>query len=623
MGGCGYSFFASSARYENQLIANFKDKGIREDPDWFAHHPEHPFGKIYALFQKEYCRTVEQGGNLSVRELVTVLQRAPYGLRCNGLSAFTLGFCLRDTLARNCQWTNSQIMKPLDDDALSEIIESAISPKKQNDQEKFICRLSEEHLAFAEQAGRIFLASSSSEPTPESTLDEISRAIERISHKVPLWALAEYIRKTAPEDRTLYEVLNKLCVALRTSSKGNTEDRSEAVSFVGKAILQDDNLVARGSAYMKADIFLSAFRWYVNQSAPEFHPLAKAIGDDSCQYCERILEKAAKTSGWLYNRQDISKFIDEIYTTYQFIKLAKELFHFDGYAAFAEVLQKMRDRFRAACLPYSLITDKYPALSRFYQLMENSAYENQLYGELYANQDLLRKLYGERESGLVAEIVRAETGESRMNDEDLRRVILSCGNSKQFDVNMSLTTYRNLFLEAVEENERVSTAREMLEEWKRISGSDTPVCWAEETGLPGWAVIAEVAERHDILRSLVHPENVTTHVLKRNLETLRTLSTISIEDCQKAFLREALPGKYAKLEIKLAPFLSYLKKIYGPDSNRWPEKPDIDAFIRSCYEGEFAPRIVRRLTEIDAEDLKRKLIDLAKRNPDIGLQFLE
>ena len=615
--------FVSSARYENQLIANLKEKGIRDEQDWFAHHPEHPFGKIHALFQDEYTRKVGRGGSLSVRELMTVLQRAPYGLRCNGLSAFTMGFCLRDTLSRNCRWTNGQIMKPLDEDALAEIIESAISPKKQNDQEKFICQLSKEHLAFAEQAGRIFLVSASPEPTPESTLDEISKAIERISQRVPLWALAEYIRQTAPEDRTLYDVLNQLCVALRTSSKGNMEGRSAAISFVGNAIRQDENLVARGSAYMKADIFLSAFRWYVNQSAPEFHSLAEEIGDVSCQYCERILEKAAKTSGWLYNRQDISKFINEIYTTYQFIKLAKELFRFDGYATFTEVLQKMRDRFRAACLPYALITDKYPALLRFYQLIENPAYENQLYDELCANQDLLRKLYGERESGLVTEIVRAETGESRMSNEDLRRVILSCGNSEQFDANMSLTAYRNLFHTTVEESERVATVREMSEEWKRISGSDSPGRWAEETGLPGWAVIAEVAERHDILRSLAHPENASTHALKRNLETLRTLSAVSIEDCQKAFLHKVIPDKYAKLEIKLSHLLSYLAKKYGSDSNQWTENPDIDAFVRSCYEGEFAPRIVRRLTEIDAERLKVKLIDLAKRNPDIGLQFLE
>ena len=374
---------------------------------------------------------------------------------------------------------------------------------------------------------------------------------------------------------------------------------------------------------MKADIFLSAFRWYVNQSAPEFHPLAKAIGDDSCQYCERILEKAAKTSGWLYNRQDISKFIDEIYTTYQFIKLAKELFHFDGYAAFAEVLQKMRDRFRAACVPYALITDKYPALSRFYQRIENPTQEKQLYDELLSNSDILQKLYKERESSALIGIVRDETGESRMSDEDLRRVILSCGNSGQFDANMSLTAYRDLFQKVIEESERESTAREMLEEWKRISGSPTPARWAEETGLPGWVVIAKVAERNDILNALFHPENASTQALKRNLETLRTLSAVSIEDCQKAFLRKAIPDKYAKLEIKLSHLLSYLAKKYGSDSNQWTENPDIDAFVRSCYEGEFAPRIVRRLTETDAEHLKVKLIDLAKRNPDIGLQFLE
>ena len=71
--------------------------------------------------------------------------------RYNALSAFVLGYCLRDTLAKNYRWTNGQISNDLDIDTLAEIIETVVKDDGANkigNKEKEICRLSKEEKEF-------------------------------------------------------------------------------------------------------------------------------------------------------------------------------------------------------------------------------------------------------------------------------------------------------------------------------------------------------------------------------------------------------------------------------------------------------------------------------------------
>lgn len=123
------------------LVDTLKKKGLTGTKEWFAQNPEHPFSKIHALFEKKISNTLGRSEPLSVRKVFIELQRAPYGLRYNALSAFTLGYCLSDILQKSYQWTNGQMTRSLDLDTLAEIIEAAVKGESGKG-EKWICRLS-------------------------------------------------------------------------------------------------------------------------------------------------------------------------------------------------------------------------------------------------------------------------------------------------------------------------------------------------------------------------------------------------------------------------------------------------------------------------------------------------
>jgi hypothetical protein len=181
---------------QGQLVKGLKGQSISDADGWFSQNPTHPFTEIHTLFEKNIANTIGKGGMLSVCKVYTELRRAPFGMRYNTLSAFVLGFVLRDIPNKNYQWTNGQMTRPLDADTLAEIIEAVVKDdgKENMRGEKLICHLSKEEKTFVEKAPLMFHVTPTQDATVESVLGQIQNCIENVSERVPLWVLPEYVR---------------------------------------------------------------------------------------------------------------------------------------------------------------------------------------------------------------------------------------------------------------------------------------------------------------------------------------------------------------------------------------------------------------------------------------------
>jgi hypothetical protein len=69
--------------------------------------------------------------------------------------------------------------------------------------------------------------------------------------------------------------------------------------------------------------------------------------------------------------------------------------------------------------------------------------------------------------------------------------------------------------------------------------------------------------------------------------------------------------------------LEYLRGKFGIQANNWPAIPNVDDFIKNQYKGAIAPQIKEKISSKSPEDLKRKLLELADDNPELGLLFWE
>ncbi|MCC8015067.1 MAG: hypothetical protein LIO87_07710 [Eubacterium sp.] len=606
---------------QKQLINNLSNRGINGSDDWFLKNQDHPFGRIRSVLEKKYKNTVGNNTNFSLRKVYIELQRAPFGLRYNCLSAFTLGFCLSWILDKNCQWTNGQMNYPLDEETLAEIIEKTVSLK--NDKEKFICRLSKEDRIFAKKAACMFGLHEIENSTPLETLRVISSNVEENSCKVPLWVLAEYIRSTKPEHENIASVLDKLCIAFRISSKGKTEERSAATFDIGAELLKNDEIIDIAAKYTKSDVYITAFQRYIDSCRPELMKLAENIGDRSHEYCSLILEKAAPVSGWLWNKSDISGLIDLVECMYRVVEKVRRLLNITGYITYEDVLVRLKKKMEGTGFPYAFVGEKYPVVEAIAEELKSEQDAQKLLECIQNSENDLSLLYNDPQYSIQKRLLRERLGENALTDNELSAIINDMPVTEGYSVNMSSDAYIKLVRDLAAKNVRNTIINKNAEECRRICGFDNISEWCGETHLPAWTLFSETDNSRELVRILIKPENFTNDILEKAHEILTVLPKAEIKHCQNVFLQKAVPEKYKVLNVGLASLLRFLTDNYGKDPNKWPENPNILAFIKEQYQEEFAPAVTSRLRLEKAEILKEKLLKMAKTDPDIGLKFLE
>ncbi len=607
-----------------QLVNTLKKSGVADAPDWFTQNPDHPLGAIHGLFEKKFSNTVGRGGQQSIRVVYLELKRAPYGLRYNALSAFVLGYCLRDILQKNYQWTNGQLTQPLDINTLKEIIEAVVKDdggNKIGSKEKLICRLSKEEKKFIEKAPVIFGVTPIADATVESVLSQIQGRVEAISARVPLWVLPKCVRAANDQKADDIEtVLNDVCTAFTTSSKGKVKERSNAVKEAGEIIINDPDIVGAIADYIKTENFVSAFELYVDKESLSLAALAKSIGDVSHGYCRAILDRCQETAGWLWKQADISREIDDMLCEYEIISLAKPLCGYSDFVPYKSVFDALKHAVTDTNhLPKPLIEAFYPTLANFLSALQSTGTAQDIKLALQQSFALIKRLFFDHTKTESLVILKSKINDVTLENSDLRDILSEMVGGFGLDENTFLTNIRV----KIEEFAKKSVVLKIKVEWARISQTVTPAEWAMNNGMPARYVFSNHPDTADLLRAIEHPETFAAVKLADMLEIMKEVKAGSIVDCQKALMTDAIPARYKKFEIGIALLLEFLRSKHGNQPNNWPLIPDITDFIRSQYKGTIAPQIKEKIRDRSAEELKQKLLQLADESPELGLLFWE
>ena len=606
---------------QGQLVKSLKAQGINGTDTWFTSNVDHPFSKIRKLLEKKYNNTVGRNSEFSLRKAYIELQRSPYGMRYNCLSAFTLGFCLRWILDKNCQWTNVQLTLPLTEEILAEIIESTVSGK--TDKEKLICRLSKEQKIFAQKAGCMFGLPERQESTPMDTLRSISSKVEETSYKVPLWVLADYIRTVDPENEIIADIFDDLCTALRVSSKGKKEDLNTAITDIGTELLKNPSIIDVAAQYTSPDVYMTAFREYVDAYKPALPSLANKIEDIGHAYCDLILKMAAPVAGWLWNKSDISALIDRAECMYLITDLMRCFLKVAEYISYDDVVILFKNKLMGVGFPYALVGEKYPSIMILVEELNGEQEPKIILRELKNNVEILNSIYNDPQHKIVIDLIRRHLGDVRIDDNELCFIIDDMPDTDGYFAKMDVDSYIRLVRDRVSLNVRNAIIRKNSEECRRICGFERVQDWTDETHLPAWTLFTEMDNGRELVRILSEPEYFTNDALEQKHSILEIVPKADVEQCQVAFLKWAVPKKYQKLNIDLASLLKFLAGKYGKNANKWPDHLDILDFIINQYQEVFAPAIVSKLRDESAEDLKERILEMAKTDPDIGLKIME
>lgn len=264
----------------------------------------------------------QRSGRVSMTSIYDALTRKPYGLMPNNISAFILGFVLKEYANGDYFWSNGSNNESMTPEKMKTMIANAInqevSPGK-NFREEFIVAMSENQRAFLNCASRAFRIQPSQCGSIERARDQIRISMKKFSF--PIWCVKYIltgIEHVAPVE-TLSEIIDDFCNIANTAN-GTKGSESELADDIGRAVIEApvivDDLVA---AFTNENCREGMLAYIDGFQGGILKQLAAQIGDNGA-YLDEVKKKFnADAANWVWNAETANDKIKDVILDYQII----------------------------------------------------------------------------------------------------------------------------------------------------------------------------------------------------------------------------------------------------------------------------------------------------------------
>ena len=264
----------------------------------------------------------QRTGRVSMSVIYNELTKAPFGFMPNNISAFVLGFVLKEYANGDYFWSNGSNSETMTVDKMKTMIANAInqevSPGK-NFREEFIVAMSPDQRAFLSCTSKAFKIPASQCGSIESARDQIRIAMKRFSF--PIWCVKYVLPKiehTASNEQ-LSEIIDNYCNIANTAN-GNKGTESEIASSIGQAVMETPTIADDLVRILTSENCRNGMLAYIDGfQGGILRKLAAQLGDNGA-YLEEVRSKFnADAANWVWNAETADDKIRDVILDYQII----------------------------------------------------------------------------------------------------------------------------------------------------------------------------------------------------------------------------------------------------------------------------------------------------------------
>ena len=278
--------------------------------------------------KKRVEEVIEQGfksasGKISVLAIYEALESKPFGFMPINLTAFVLGYVLKEYANGDFSWSNGSISEVMTVEKLKSAIANVINQKAnpaKNFKEEFIVTMTGEHKAFLKCAAKAFRIPESSCGSIELARDQICVKMKQLAF--PIWCINYLLDKeTVVSDKEdLKTVINNFCCIVNTGKVGKASE-SDLATAIGTLVLKTptitDDLVKLLVSEKCKDGMLAYIRQYKDGILNE---LASSINDGG-KYINEVKSKcSAGEANWVWKSDTVDAKIDDVILEYSIIE---------------------------------------------------------------------------------------------------------------------------------------------------------------------------------------------------------------------------------------------------------------------------------------------------------------
>lgn len=575
------------------------------------------------------------GGRVSIKKIYDVLKAAPYGFMPCNLSAFILGFVLKEYANGVYSWSDGLTNDVLNDNKLKEMIDEVIrleiTPNSRY-RDKYIVEMTPEEKAFNEITSEAF-------DIPLSLCTSIPNTRERIRSKMkelsfPIWTL-KYIlseRETTTTKEVLAEIIDLFCGIANSNNIGTSKTDSDIAISIGKSAISNREAATDLKKLLSKENctngMLSYLKEFENGLLVE---LAEQVGDGG-QYINVLRKKFdADAANWVWNVETAEQKIREVILEYSIIVesnkvLAKSV-------SYEATIREWCDRCGYIRIAYPAAKNYLDELDSFMGILYSlkkagtllDSQKNTFYEQLKMNADAFRNLYNNQ-----IDLFKRVCGYylDKLNDDEIKDVFNTIpSGSFTYEKSEYLNTVENK-VAAYMEGQKSAKLKKL---WREKTGTESPRDWSKKYKMPILCLIPDeemlkAKAAFGVINRAKADEASTDRALEY-LSNTKFFDMLQDESALDKAFRNGIIKSYSVMLTDIQSVKEYLDSHIEAEPYDWLGLPEVEKKICQMAEAQYnhggCERALAKIDEMDITEVKKYLKDLIKDNMTVGMEIIK
>lgn len=604
--------------------------------DYWTSSPSLNISVIKARLEELMRTKLRRDGRISIRTIFETLSEAPYGFMPCNLSAFILGFLLKEYCGGKYTWSDDTTSDELTVDKMKEMIHEILQQEKTPNpryRDKYIVTMPQEVKAFIDITSKAFGISKSQCTSVEAARERVRAKMRELSF--PIWTLDYIIEgESIDTDVEVVKRLVELYGFLANNVKEETDMSENDIAIeIGKISLKNASAISDLEKLFTAEkcqIGIKAFLDVYKDG--ELIKLANAVNDGN-QYINVLRSKfAVDAANWVWRKGTAEAVIDSVILEYQIIEESNKCVgtsksYKDALRAWSGKANNMRLSFSAI---KNDVDDLDVLLGYIYEICTTDQLQEQhkqafldsmkIFGAKFVD------FYNNRQNDVFKKVCDFElTG---LSDADKDKVY---GAMPMGCFTKDKVGYSNLVAQMVEEQKKGLNSMRLRNIWREKTNTSSPYQWSEQFSMPIFAMLAE--QEVTVCRKIFATINSNKADAKDISDAITYLENAKFFDFlndasqrDKMFVKNIIRDNAVMLS-NIAEVKDYLRSHVTDVPYYWFGSPSVQSTLNKMAEAKYNKDgyeiAFQKIDQMSAEDVKKYLKDLIKNNKNIGVEIIK
>lgn len=615
-----------SANEHTKLEKQFA--GVWNVEDYWIVKPNELISKVKNRVEEIIKSSFENKTRVSIDEIYSELIESPFGfLPCN-LTAFVMGFVLRDYANDTYNWTDDLTTVPMSVEKMKEMIEGIIKQQQTPStkyRHQYIVEMSPDQREFNKSTAKVFGIDESLCTSVESTRTRVRSQMNSL--KFPIWTL-KYCDFSPINPRDKVEKLIDLYVELANNSISARTETDIALD-IGKLYRENNKLDFDIKSLLSKEKCVEGMHKYL--TTYENGKLIKLAGllNDSGSYINEINKKFSEASNWVWNKQTVDEKIDETIVEYEIVCesnnfITKTVTYEDCISEWKKKCEMFKVAFQAV---KNDVNDLREFLEILYQLKKN--------GVVYdtSKKILLKCLKTKKEQfkNFCENQITILSKTEVFYLEGLSDADISAISAKLYNVFvLENSEYQRRLEDEVADYKAHMSKYQLIELWKNKTFTDSPMEWSEKYSMPILCMIPAAEQDaarivFDTINGQINDKNKIDDAIEY-LENFKYFNDLSSEITRNNAFNKYILKSYSTMLDDILDVKKVVRNKISINPYYWMGNSAIDELIRNLafqkYNNGGNSKVYDVINSMSPDELKKYLKDLVRENMIVGIEII-